>query len=243
MTTSRSGHTKRTGARSIVVAALGLLLAMAFVAPAGAQDGGDSYTTAGPTDRDADGNGIPDGVEEAILNSDLGSCSTGSYTVGVPFTLEVPDSIDPSQSFLINQYSESIRLFQGTAPSGSVEVTSPLAGVHSFIFYGLDAAGEAAAVGCRSTGVEVGGNSTPNTPGTTGETSGTTGTPSTGTGTSASGTSGGGTSAGGTSGGAGSPLATTGFGAALPSLLATALVVGGGLLMITVGRRRRTGTS
>ena len=61
---------------------------------------------------------------EAILNSDLGSCSTGSYTVGVPFTLEVPDSIDPSQSFLINQYSESIRLFQGTAPSGSVEVTS-----------------------------------------------------------------------------------------------------------------------
>ena len=35
-------------------------------------------------------------------------------------------------------------------------------------------------------------------------------------------------------------VVTGGFGAALPSLLATALVVAGGLLTITVARRRRT---
>ena len=38
MTMSRTGPTKRVGAMGIVVAALGLLLGMALVAPAGAQD-------------------------------------------------------------------------------------------------------------------------------------------------------------------------------------------------------------
>ena len=42
MTMSRTGPTKRVGAMGIVVAALGLLLGMALVAPAGAQD--DPYT-------------------------------------------------------------------------------------------------------------------------------------------------------------------------------------------------------
>ncbi|MCB1028285.1 MAG: hypothetical protein KDB24_11050 [Microthrixaceae bacterium] len=230
-----------------MLAALGLLLGLAAATPAGAQDGGDGYTTAGPTDRDADGNGIPDDVEDTLLGADLGDCSVDSYTVGEPFTLDVPSPVDGNFDFVLNQYSESIRLYSGTAPSGSVEVTSPLAGEHIFIFFGSDADGNEASAGCVSTGVEVGGKSTPNTPsnpntpGTTGGTSGTsgtTGTPSTGTsGTSGSGTSGA-TSSGGTTGG-GSPLANTGFGAALPSLLATALVVGGGLLMITVARRRR----
>ena len=80
------------------------------------------------------------------------------------------------------------------------------------------------------------------TPGTTGGTPGTTGgstgTPSGVTSGSPSPSAAIGTPAG--TPGAGGPLATTGFGAALPSLLATALVVGGGLLMITVARRRRS---
>ncbi|MCB1029676.1 MAG: hypothetical protein KDB24_18125 [Microthrixaceae bacterium] len=216
--------------------ALALVLGLTFAAPVGAQDGGDSYTTSGPIPGDGDGNGIPDDVEDAILASDLGSCNPGSYTVGVPFSLQVPAPVDGTQEFLINQYSDSIRLFNGTAPSGSVEVTSPLAGEHALIFYGVDGAGETAAVGCRITGTEVGGESTPNTPGTTG---GDTGGTSASTGTAGStGTSGSGTSGTATAGGSG-PLATTGFGAALPSLLATALVVCGGLLTITVARRRR----
>ena len=79
--------------------------------------------------------------------------------------------------------------------------------------------------------------SPPSPPGT--PTGGTTGTPTGGTtGTPTGGTTG--TTGAGTPGGAGTPLARTGFGATLPSLLATALVVGGGLLMITVARRSRT---
>lgn len=235
-----SEQTRTTALRfgGAVVAALGLVLGLAFAVPAGAQDGGDGYTTAGPTDRDQDGNGIPDDVEDELLGRDLGACSTASYTVGEPFSLDVPSPVDGNSSFVLNQYSESLRLFSGTAPSGSVTVTSPLAGEHSFLFYGVDADGNEAAVGCDATGVEVAGKSTPNQPsspntpgtsgGTTGTTGGTAGSVSTGT-----------TPGGGTSGGIG-PLATTGFGAALPSLLATALVVGGGLLMISIARRGRT---
>ena len=43
MTKSRTGPTNRVGALGVVVAALGLLLGMAFVSPAGAQDD-DPYT-------------------------------------------------------------------------------------------------------------------------------------------------------------------------------------------------------
>ena len=44
MKNPRLGSSKRVGIAGVVVAALGLLFGLAFVAPAGAQDGGDSYT-------------------------------------------------------------------------------------------------------------------------------------------------------------------------------------------------------
>ena len=261
MPNSYTGSTRKFGVLTAAFAAIGLLLGLAFVSPAGAQDGGDSYTTQGTTggtgDRDADNNGIPDDVEAATLASELGSCSIANYTVNVPFDLEVFAPVDATQNFVLNQYSQSIRLFSGTAPSGSVTVTSPLTGKHKFLFYGVDADGKEAISGCTSTGVEVGGESQTNPPGTTGgDTGGTTGQGTTGTGGTSSapgggstggvGSPGGGTSGGGTSGGAAGvpaassgPLARTGFGATLPSLLATALVAGGAMLVITVARRRR----
>ncbi len=235
-------RTRATGQRRgvVAVAAIGLLLGLGIAAPAGAQDGaqggGDSYTTSSPTDRDRDGNGIPDDIENDLLGSGLENCSPGSYTVGEPFTLEVPGPVDANASFVLNQYSQSLRLFVGTAPSGSVEVTSPLAGEHTMIFYGVDADGDEAAAGCISTGIEVGGQSQPNPPDPTGDT---TGSPSGGSPAGSTGSPSTGSTGGGSPGGAGTPLARTGFGAALPSLVATALVVGGGLLTITVARRRR----
>ena len=259
MRNPRMGRSKRAGVAGVAVAAFGLLLGMTFVGPAGAQDGGDSYTTSPTDNRDKDGNGIPDDLEDATLASELGSCSIADYTVNVPFTIEVLAPVDGNQSFVLNQYSQSIRLFSGTAPSGSVEVTSPLAGKHSFLFYGVDADGMEAIAGCTATGAEVGGKSQPNPPGTTGgDTGGTTGTPSTGTtggapstgGTSSTGGTpgigstgvgnpGGGSTGAGAPGVSSGPLARTGFGATLPSLLATALVAGGAMLVITVAKRRR----
>ena len=151
MKNSRTGATNRAGIAGVVVAALGLLLGMAFVAPAGAQDGGDSYTTAGPS-------------------GDVAADSTG-----------------------------------GTAgPS--------------------DAAADSAA-----TAGAPGGTGTPGTSGGTPGTSG--GTP----GASSSGV--------GTPGASSGPLARTGFGATLPSLLATALVAGGAMMVIAVAKRRRNATS
>ena len=148
MRNPRMGRSKRAGVAGVAVAAFGLLLGMTFVGPAGAQDGGDSYTTSPTDNRDKDGNGIPDDLEDATLASELGSCSIADYTVNVPFTIEVLAPVDGNQSFVLNQYSQSIRLFSGTAPSGSVEVTSPLAGKHSFLFYGVDADGMEAIAGC-----------------------------------------------------------------------------------------------
>lgn len=236
---SRTTSQRRGG---IALAAFGLLLGLGIAAPAGAQDGGESYTTSGPTDRDTDGNGIPDDIEQGILGGDLSRCSPVSYTVGESFELEVPGPVDGNSSFVLNQYSQSLQLFVGTAPTGSVEVTSPLAGEHTLIFYGVDADGNEAAAGCLSTGIEVEGQSQPNPPatsgGTTGSPSASTGSSSGSTGSATAGTPG--ASGSGTTGGSGTPLANTGFGAALPSLLATALVVAGGLLTITVARRRRT---
>ena len=257
MRNPRMGRSKRAGVAGVAVAAFGLLLGMTFVGPAGAQDGGDSYTTSPTDNRDKDGNGIPDDLEDATLASELGSCSIADYTVNVPFTIEVLAPVDGNQSFVLNQYSQSIRLFSGTAPSGSVEVTSPLAGKHSFLFYGVDADGSEAISGCEATGVEAGGKSQPNPPGTTGgDTGGTTGTPSTsgttgttggtpstggtpGSGSTGVGSPGGGSTGAGAPGVSSGPLARTGFGATLPSLLATALVAGGAMLVIAVAKRRR----
>ena len=141
---SRTTSQRRGG---IALAAFGLLLGLGIAAPAGAQDGGESYTTSGPTDRDTDGNGIPDDIEQGILGGDLSRCSPVSYTVGESFELEVPGPVDGNSSFVLNQYSQSLQLFVGTAPTGSVEVTSPLAGEHTLIFYGVDADGNEAAAG------------------------------------------------------------------------------------------------
>ena len=257
MRNPRMGRSKRAGVAGVAVAAFGLLLGMTFVGPAGAQDGGDSYTTSPTDNRDKDGNGIPDDLEDATLASELGSCSIADYTVNVPFTIEVLAPVDGNQSFVLNQYSDSIRLFSGTAPSGSVEVTSPLAGKHSFLFYGVDADGMEAIAGCTATGAEVGGKSQPNPPGTTGgDTGGTTGTPTggaapsgtagspsspgaPGSGSTGVGSPGGGSTGAGAPGVSSGPLARTGFGATLPSLLATALVAGGAMLVIAVAKRRR----
>ena len=116
MRNPRMGRSKRAGVAGVAVAAFGLLLGMTFVGSAGAQDGGDSYTSSSPVDRDADGNGIPDDLEDKLLNSDLGSCSVASYTVNEPFTLKVFAPVDATQNFVVNQYSQSLRLFSGTAP-------------------------------------------------------------------------------------------------------------------------------
>lgn len=233
MKMSRTGRSNRVGALGVLVAALGLLLGMAFVSPAGAQE--DPYT----------------GVE----GLDLAECPTP-----VPGLTLVSGEIAPGSDFVvagdgyapnapINLYvcSTPIKVGSGTADaSGKFQAPGAIpadleAGAHDVFSYGVGADGQPRAI---SIGFDVkappstpNGPSSPNNPGTTG---GTTGTP---TGTSGSpstgGTSGGGTSAGATSGGS-SPLATTGFGAALPSLLAAALVAGGGLLVISVARRRRT---
>ncbi|MCB1028286.1 MAG: hypothetical protein KDB24_11055 [Microthrixaceae bacterium] len=152
----------------------------------------------------------------------------------------------------INIYvcSTPIKIGSGTADAAGA-FTAPAAipagleaGAHDVFAYGLDPEGEPRLIGLQFEVAETPSTpnepSSPNNPGTTGGTTGgTSGTPSAGTGTTG-GTTAAGTTGGGTSGGgAGTPLATTGFGAALPSLLATALVVGGGLLMITVARKRR----
>ena len=221
---SRTTSQRRGG---IALAAFGLLLGLGIAAPAGAQDGGESYTTSGPTDRDTDGNGIPDDIEQGILGGDLSRCSPVSYTVGESFELEVPGPVDGNSSFVLNQY----RMINALPYIGK-----------TLIFYGVDADGNEAAAGCLSTGIEVEGQSQPNPPatsgGTTGSPSASTGSSSGSTGSATAGTPG--ASGSGTTGGSGTPLANTGFGAALPSLLATALVVAGGLLTITVARRRRT---
>ena len=150
MKNSRTGATNRAGIAGVVVAALGLLLGMAFVAPAGAQDGGDSYTTAGPSgDVAADSTVNPDGTGGTAGPSDAAADSAA--TAGAP-----------------------------------------------------------------------GGTGTPGTSG---------GTP----GASSSGV--------GTPGASSGPLARTGFGATLPSLLATALVAGGAMMVIAVAKRRRNATS
>lgn len=177
MKNSRSGQTKMAGIAGVVVAALGLLLGLAFVAPAGAQDGGDSYTTASPS---GDSTGGTTGPSDAAADS---AADTG-----------------------------------GTAgPS--------------------DAAADSAA--------DTGG--TAGTPSSSGGTSGTSGgAPGGSTGGSGGvGSPGGGTSGGasGIPGASSGPLARTGFGATLPSLLATALVAGGAMLVIAVARRRRSSTS
>lgn len=157
MKNSRTGATNRAGIVGVVVAALGLLLGMAFVAPAGAQDGGDSYTTAGPSgDVAADSTVNPDGTGGTAGPSDAAADSAA--TAGAP-----------------------------------------------------------------------GGTGTPSTSGGTPGTSG--GTP----GASSSGV--------GTPGASSGPLARTGFGASLPSLLATALVAGGAMMVIAVAKRRRNATS
>lgn len=235
MTMSRTGPTKRVGAMGIVVAALGLLLGMALVAPAGAQD--DPYT----------------GVESL----DLAECPEF-----VPGLTLVSGEVAPGSDFVvggdgyaanapINLYvcSTPIKVGTGTADaSGAFEAPGSIpadleAGAHDLFAYGVGADGEPRLIGLQFDAPETPSTpEPPSTPGTTGGTTGTpgtTGSPSTG-GTTAGVTTGAGTTGAGTPGGAGTPLARTGFGATLPSLLATALVVGGGLLMITVARRRRT---
>ena len=157
MKNSRTGATNRAGIAGVVVAALGLLLGMAFVAPAGAQDGGDSYTTAGPSgDVAADSTVNPDGTGGTAGPSDAAADSAA--TAG--------------------------------APGGT------------------------------------------GTPGTSGGTPGTSG-----------GAPGASSSGVGTPGASSGPLARTGFGATLPSLLATALVAGGAMMVIAVAKRRRNATS
>ena len=151
MKNSHTGLTKRAGMLSATVAALGLVLGLAFVAPAGAQDGGDNYTTVGPT---GDATGTTGGT-------------TGPGDVGADSAVPPSGPSAPS------------------GPSGPGGTTSG-GGVP----------------GTGSTGGGVPGAGVPIT----------------------------------TSG----PLARTGFGATLPSLLATALVAGGAMLVITVARRRRT---
>jgi hypothetical protein len=256
MTKSRTGPTNRVGALGVVVAALGLLLGMAFVSPAGAQDD-DPYT--------------------GVLGLDLEQCPDP-----VPGLTLVSGEVAPGENFVvggggyaanapINLYvcSTPIKVGTGTADaSGAFQAPGSIpadleAGAHDLFSYGMGADGEPLLLGLQfdvegtpSTPNPPSNPNPPSTPGTTGGTPGTTGgTPGTTGGTP--GTTGGstGTPSGVTSGspspsaaigtpagtpGAGGPLATTGFGAALPSLLATALVVGGGLLMITVARRRRS---
>ena len=237
MTLSRTGRTNRVGALGIVVAAIGLLLGMAFVAPAGAQD--DPYT----------------GVESL----DLTQCPEPS-----PGLTLVSGEVAPGEDFVvagdgyaanapINVYvcSTPIKVGAGTADaSGAFEAPGSIpadleAGAHDVFAYGVGADGEPREISL-SFDVEAapspsGEPSSPNPPSSPAEPGAATLNPPAGgtTGTTGGGTTGG-TTAGVTSGGGSNPLATTGFGAALPSLLATALVVGGGLLMITVARRRRT---
>ena len=235
MKMSRTGRSNRVGALGVLVAALGLLLGMAFVSPAGAQE--DPYT----------------GVE----GLDLAECPTP-----VPGLTLVSGEIAPGSDFVvagdgyapnapINLYvcSTPIKVGTGTADaSGAFEAPGSIpadleAGAHDLFAYGVGADGEPRLIGLQFDAPETPSTpEPPSTPGTTGGTTGTpgtTGSPSTG-GTTAGVTTGAGTTGAGTPGGAGTPLARTGFGATLPSLLATALVVGGGLLMITVARRRRT---
>ena len=230
MTMSRTGPTKRVGAMGIVVAALGLLLGMALVAPAGAQD--DPYT----------------GVESL----DLAECPEF-----VPGLTLVSGEVAPGSDFVvggdgyaanapINLYvcSTPIKVGTGTADaSGAFTAPGSIpadleAGGHDLFAYGIGADGEPRLIGLQFDVEET--PSTPSPPSPPGTpTGGTTGTPTGGTtGTPTGGTTG--TTGAGTPGGAGTPLARTGFGATLPSLLATALVAGGAMLVITVAKRRRT---
>lgn len=163
MKNSRTGPTNRAGIAGVVVAALGLLLGLAFVAPAGAQDGGDSYTTASPS---GDSNDVG---ADSTVNPDTGG-TAGPADVGADST---------------------------AAPS--------------------------------------------TTGGTTGTPGGTPGAPAPGGTTGAPAP--GGTTGAGAPGVSSPPLARTGFGATLPSLLATALVAGGAMLVITVAKRRRNAAS
>jgi len=218
----------------VVVAALGLMLAMTLVSPAGAQDD-DSYTGVQGIDLEqclefVPGLGLVSGVvapgEDFVVEGD-------GYAANAPINLYV--------------CSTPIKVGSGTADaSGAFEAPGAIpadleAGAHDVFAYGMGADGEPRLIGLQFDVEETPSTpnepTSPNPPDTTG---GTTVTTPTGGGTTGGGTTAGGTPASGTTAGGSSPLATTGFGAALPSLLATALVVGGGLLMIAVARRRRT---
>lgn len=154
MKNSQPRMSKRVGMLSATVVALGLVFGLAFVAPAGAQDGGDNYTTVGPTGDATGGTTAP---------GDAGADSA------------VPPS-GPSSPSGPNGVTTG-----GAVPGGATGGVVP----------GGATSGGAIPVG---------------------------GVPITSTG----------------------PLARTGFGATLPSLLATALVAGGAMLVIAVSRRRRT---
>ena len=129
MTMSRTGPTKRVGAMGIVVAALGLLLGMALVAPAGAQD--DPYT----------------GVESL----DLAECPEF-----VPGLTLVSGEVAPGSDFVvggdgyaanapINLYvcSTPIKVGTGTADaSGAFQAPGSIppdleAGAHDLLSYGM----------------------------------------------------------------------------------------------------------
>lgn len=149
----------------------------------------------------------------------------------------------------INLYVCSTPILVGTGTAdaaGAFEAAGAIpadleAGAHDLFAYGEGADGEPRLIGLQfdveAAPTPPGGPGNPNPPSSPAEPGAATLNPPAG-GTTGGGTTGG-TTAGVTSGGGGSPLATTGFGAALPSLLATALVVGGGLMLITVARKRR----
>ena len=141
MTMSRTGPTKRVGAMGIVVAALGLLLGMALVAPAGAQD--DPYT----------------GVESL----DLAECPEF-----VPGLTLVSGEVAPGSDFVvggdgyaanapINLYvcSTPIKVGTGTADaSGAFTAPGSIpadleAGGHDLFAYGIGADGEPRLIGLQ----------------------------------------------------------------------------------------------
>ncbi len=163
MQVSRTGLSKKAGVLSATVAALGLLFGLMFVAPAGAQDGGDSYTTAGPS-------------------GDTTGATTGGTTG--PSDVGADSAVPPSGP---------------SGPSGPNGVTTgggvPGGATGGVVPGGATSGGAIPVGGVTASGVPI-------------------------------------TSSG--------PLARTGFGATLPSLLATALVAGGAMLVIAVSRRRRT---
>jgi hypothetical protein len=100
---------------------------------------------------DADGNGVPDSVDE-LAETELGACSVfGPYVPGEATDYPLDDRLAVGSRVRVFMYSSPVVLFDGTVPENRVvrvNVPADATGHHDFIQHGWDADGNEVAAGC-----------------------------------------------------------------------------------------------